>query len=273
MTDFKYCFTELTSADVASHVSEESVVCLPIGSAEQHGPHLPLNTDTIIATRVAARIVSEFHSTYDLWLLPALDYGLSPEHLWAPGTISLSAELFAALFHELVKGLMTTQAARNLLIINGHGGNRGLLETLIQECRFRYSLAACVIHPSALSDVKSGSTFPEVHGGKSETSVMLALAPELVNRDRLPPPMKTGDAPDVRFRVLERGVSWPWNSNDPGISSDGVIGDAALACPALGTGIIDSCIRNAEEVVRSLIEYGRVIRHGSRGCGNDRDRQ
>jgi len=273
MTDREYCFTELTSADVASRVAEESVLCLPVGSAEQHGPHLPLNTDTVIASRVAARIVSEFHPKYGLWLLPALDYGLSPEHLWAPGTISLSAELFAAFFHELVKGLITAQAARNLLIVNGHGGNRGLLETLIQECRSRYSLAACVIHPSALSDVKSESAFPEVHGGKSETSVMLALAPELVNCDRMPPPMETGAAPEVRARVLERGVSWPWNSNDPGISSDGIIGDAALASAALGTRIIESCIRNAEDVVRSLIEYGRVIRHGSREWGHDRQRR
>lgn len=262
MTDSKYSFTDLTSADVASQLTEESILCLPIGSTEQHGPHLPLNTDTVLASRVAARIVSEYHTTYDLWLLPALDYGLSPEHLWAPGTISLSAELFIALFHELVRSLLATQAARNILIVNGHGGNRGLLEALILECRSRYSLSICVIHPSALSDVKSGSAFPEVHGGKSETSVMLALAPELVNRDRLPSPLKLGDLPDVRARVLERGVSWPWNSNDPGIGNDGLIGDAALASAELGTSIVDSCIRNAEGVVSSLIQYGRIIRRG-----------
>lgn len=261
MTDLRRCFVELTSAEVANCVTEESILCLPIGATEQHGPHLPLNTDTVIASRVAGRIVSGFRRTYDLWLLPALDYGLSAEHIWAPGTISLPTELFAAVFHELVKGLIAAQAARNVLIVNGHGGNRGVLETLIQECRSRYSLAACVIHPSALSDVKSGSGFPEVHGGKSETSVMLALAPELVNCARLPPPMEAGDAPETRNRVLERGVSWPWNSNDPGIGRDGVIGDAALASAALGTSIIESCVRNAEEVVRSLIEYGRVVRH------------
>lgn len=256
-------FVELTSEEVAGCVTEESVLCLPIGATEQHGPHLPLNTDTVLASRVAGQIVNDFHREYDLWLLPTFDYGLSAEHLWAHGTISLSTELFAAVFHELVKGLIATQPARNMLIVNGHGGNRGVLETLIQEFRYMYSLAACVIHPSSLSDVKSGSGFSEVHGGKSETSVMLALAPELVNRDRLPLPMREGDASDVHYRVIERGISWPWNSNDSGIGRDGVIGDAALASADLGVSIIGSCVRNAGPVIRSLIEYGRYIRRGS----------
>lgn len=263
MIDPRQKLTELTSPEVGSFFTEETILCMPIGAIEQHGPHLPLNTDSIIARSIGSRIVSEFRHAYDLWLLPTIEYGLSPEHLWASGTMSLSAEVFAAVFHELVKGLISAQAGRNLLIINGHGGNRGVLDVLIQECRSRYSLAACVIHPSALSDVKSGSEFHEVHGGKSETSVMLALAPELVRLDRLPVPMRPGDTPEVRARVLERGVSWPWSSNDPGIGRDGVIGDAALASASLGTNIIDSCVRNAETVVRSLIDYGRLIRHRS----------
>lgn len=256
-------FTDLTSGEVAGSVSEESVLCIPIGSTEQHGPHLPLNTDTIIASRIANRIVSAFGDTYDLWLLPALEYGLSPEHMWAPGTLSFSVEVFSAVFHELVRGLIASQRARNVLIVNGHGGNRGVLDVLIQECRNRHCLAICVIHPSALSDVKSGSSFCEVHGGKSETSVMLALAPELVNPERLPRPLGAGDEPEVKDRILHSGVSWPWHSNDPGIGLGGVIGDAATASSALGRSIVDSCVRNAETVIRSLIEYGRLIRRPS----------
>jgi creatinine amidohydrolase len=264
MIECKRSFAALTSTEVVNCLNENSVLCLPIGSFEQHGPHLPLNTDTVIANVVAARIVNAYHCAHDLWLLPAIDYGISPEHLWAPGTISLSTATFCVMFDEFVRGLIAAQPARNLLIVNGHGGNRGVLDALIQECRVKYSLAACVIHPSALSRLKSGSAFHEVHGGKSETSVMLAIAPTLVRRDHLPPTMTMNDGVQVEARVLDRAVSWPWHSGEQGIGRQGVIGDAASASADLGLRIVESCVHNAEAAVRSLIDYGHDIRNSKR---------
>ena len=83
--------------------------------------------------------------------------------------------------HEIVRSL----PARNLAIVNGHGGNRGVLENLIRELRGDCGLNACVIHPFDLSKAEMGSGYPDVHGGKGETSVMLALAPQLVRRDEI----------------------------------------------------------------------------------------
>jgi creatinine amidohydrolase len=262
MIDSKRFFNHLTHEEVLNNISEDSIFCIPVGATEQHGPHLPLNTDTILANGFAEKMVSEYYKIYDLWLLPSLEYSLSCEHMWASGTISISIELFVNIFHGLIKGLIDSQPARNIIIINGHGGNRGVLDTLIEEFRCRYSVAAVVIHPSALSHVKSGSKFSEVHGGKSETSIMLALAPELVNIDLLPRPLDEGDQSHVSERILDKAVSWPWHSNDPGFGRDGIIGDAAFASAELGNKIIDSAVLNAEEVIASLIAFGRHIRKG-----------
>ncbi len=263
MIDSNRFFNHLTREEVANHISEESILCIPVGSTEQHGQHLPLNTDTILANGFAKRMVSELYQKYDLWLLPPLEYSLAGEHTWGAGTVSLSIEIFVKLFHELVESLIASQPARNLIIINGHGGNRGVLDTLIQEFRYRYSIAAIVFHPSALSRVKSESKFYEVHGGKSETSIMLALAPDLVNTDLLPCPLEEGEQSQVSSRILDRAVSWPWHSNDPGLGREGIIGDSAFASIVLGNKIIENAIRNAEEAVASLIEFGRFIRKKS----------
>jgi len=264
MLSEKRYFNYLTHNEVDKLISEDSIICLPIGATEQHGLHLPLNTDTVLASGFAEKLVAEYSQIYDIWLLPPLEYTLSLEHSWASGTISFSIELFTNILHELLKNLINSQRARNFIIINGHGGNRGLLETIIQEFRSRYSVTAVVLHPSALARVKSGSKFYEVHGGKSETSIMLALAPELVNKELLPSPMMDDDQLLVNSRILDRAVSWPWHSKDYGIGREGIIGDAAFASVELGNEIINNAIKNSEEVIVSLIEFGKLMRKNSK---------
>ena len=82
---------------VADLQRANSVLCLPLGSTEQHGPHLPLNTDTLIAEALTARIVARWGDIHDLWQLPALPVGLSREHAWAPGTVSHSVAAMTSL--------------------------------------------------------------------------------------------------------------------------------------------------------------------------------
>ncbi len=83
---------DLASSEVATALRSSAVLCLPMGSMEQHGPHLPLNTDTVIAEAMTRRIVARWGNELDLWQLPAVPVGLSREHDWAPGTLSLSIQ-------------------------------------------------------------------------------------------------------------------------------------------------------------------------------------
>ena len=97
---------ELTSAESARLISETSILCLPLGSIEQHGPHLPLNTDLVIAEGLTRRIVARWGDEFDLWQLPSFALGLSREHDWAAGTLSLSIQNFAALLREIAREIV-----------------------------------------------------------------------------------------------------------------------------------------------------------------------
>src|ERR1700674_3861611 len=90
----------LTSPEITRALSKNSILCLPMGSMEQHGPHLPLNTDTVIAEALTRRIVERWGDDHDLWQLPPLAIGLSLEHAWAAGTLSLSVSGLTMLMRD-----------------------------------------------------------------------------------------------------------------------------------------------------------------------------
>jgi creatinine amidohydrolase len=232
------------------------VLCLPIGSHEQHGPHLPLNTDTVIAERFTGLLVQRYGEQHDLWVLPPIPYGLSLEHAWAPGTVSLRIASFMSLLDAVVAEYLRATPARRLLIINGHGGNRGILEPALYELKHKHAFSACAIHPVSLSAVRTGSeTAPEIHAGIRETAMMLELAPEDVHLDRLPADFTTKGT-DTKRLVLERGTTWPWTSGDSTIATCGVIGgDPRQATTDVGRAVLNSALDAAGSVLTHLTNH------------------
>lgn len=251
---------DLTFPEVSQRLRETSILCLPIGAIEQHGAHLPLNTDVIVAEELTRRIIARWGDELDLWQLPTVSISLSREHDWAPGTLSLSIQNFVALLRDMARDIVRALPTRNLLIVNGHGGNRGVLDNLIHELSGDFALNACVIHPFDLSKAETHVTSPDVHGGKSETSVMLALAPQLVRRDMIAPASRA-DSEAIAALIFDRGVSFPWRTDDPRLTADGVIGEAHAATPELGQAIIDSVVAEARGVLSRLLENRRLLPH------------
>lgn len=249
-------YGSLTGHEVGTGLGENSILCLPIGSYEQHGAHLPLHTDTTIAEQFTARLVDHYGEQHDLWALPAIPFGLSLEHAWSTGTISLRLSILGDLLDAIVGEFVRATGARRLIIVNGHGGNRGILEAAIHELQANHGLRTCVVlHPSALSTVKVESALPEVHAGMRETSVMLALAPSDVHLDRLTDEIVVDDTrrEEIRRVVLERGTTWPWNSDDPVIAQMGIIGgDPHLATAELGQAIISSALDACGRLLKRL---------------------
>src|SRR5581483_9516445 len=121
---------DLTFQEVGRALRPASILCLPLGSMEQHGPHLPLNTDAVIAEAMTREIVARWGDAYDVWQLPTVAAGLSREHEWASGTMSLSVQGMVTLLRELGREIARALPARNLAFVNGHGGNRGILDAL-----------------------------------------------------------------------------------------------------------------------------------------------
>ncbi|HZP77952.1 MAG TPA: creatininase family protein [Pseudolabrys sp.] len=243
-----------------SALTASSILCLPVGSTEQHGPHLPLETDTLLAQALTARIVARHGKALDLWQLPALPFGLSREHAWASGTVSLSIDSMVSLFRDLGREITRGLPTRNLAVINAHGGNRGILDALAQDLRADHGLNLCILHTLVLAERGQSADVVDIHGGRNETSMMLALAPDRVRKDKLKALSGIPDVAHVRATVLDAGVSWPWTSDDKRLAVDGVIGDAREASAAFGEMLVARVVEAAGEILQALAARGRERR-------------
>jgi len=244
---------ELTFQEVARELTRRSILILPIGSIEQHGPHLPLNTDVMIAETLSESIARRWGGGFDLWCLPTVAFSLAREHEWALGTLSLSVAGMTQLIHDLGRAIHRSLPTRNLLIVNAHGGNRGILEALVRDLRIDMELNVCVYHPAALSDGAAAGPIPEVHGGKNETSIMLAISPSRVPLSLFPQHARKTDADRVRKTILDPAVTWPWTSKDQSLGAFGVIGDPHAATAEIGERLIDQAVERAGDVLEQLI--------------------
>ena len=100
MTRVRY-LPDLSAPELAARLTERSIIVQPLGAIEQHGPHLPLSTDSVVATAVAEAAVARVGEELDVWLLPTLEYTKSNEHAWSPGTVWLSAQTLLAVLDDL----------------------------------------------------------------------------------------------------------------------------------------------------------------------------
>ena len=210
----------------------------------------------IVAEGLTGRLLERWGEEFDLWQLPTLSIGLSREHDWAAGTLSLSIQGFAAYLRDLAGTIVRSLPARNLAIVNGHGGNRGILENLLHELRGDFGFNAVVLHPFDLAGADPAGA--DVHGGKGETSVMLALAPETVRRDRI----AKGGPPDpkaVQALIFDRGATWGWRSDDARLARDGIIGDPSGATAELGAALLDRMVAAAGGVFARLLENQKLM--------------
>jgi creatinine amidohydrolase/Fe(II)-dependent formamide hydrolase-like protein len=168
--------------------------------------------------------------------------------------MSLSVSGMTNGLRELGREIARALPSRNLLIVNGHGGNRGILEALGRELRGDFGLNLGALHLGAMISPEAGAGVPEIHAGKDETSVMLALAPELVRGERMRELKASPDRGAVRALILDPAASWPWSSADKRLADRGVIGDAREASAELGNAIVARVVEGAGAVLKQLRE-------------------
>jgi creatinine amidohydrolase len=204
-------------------VPAERTLLVPVGSCEQHGPHLPLDTDTRIATAVAERAARRL----GLLVAPPLTYGASGEHESFPGTVSIGRDALRAVLVEY--GRSAARWARRLVFVNGHGGNagplRGAVELLTREGR-DVRWWACAL-PADAGFVRDG------HAGRTETSVLLALDPDAVRLDAAEPGNRAPLA-ELLPAMRAGGVA--------AVSPNGVLGDPAGACAEEGAEMLAALV-------------------------------
>ncbi|MFZ9393296.1 MAG: creatininase family protein [Ilumatobacteraceae bacterium] len=250
---------ELPGAAVGDVVSRDSIVVLPLGAVEQHGPHLPLGTDLFVADAVSRAAVEAHGETHDAWLLPPLGFTKSNEHAWSAGTVWLSAETLLAVLNDIGRSIAATPATR-LLFLNGHGGNSALLQVANRELRLKHGLRTFLAHPHMPADQGGTSAAGElgmgIHGGTDETSVMLHIRPDLVDMSKAVRRVPEGMAGNKHVR-FGGSVPFGWLSND--FFPEGHIGDPTLASAELGASMFATAVSTLGEVLGevSRFDFGR----------------
>lgn len=238
-----YHLGEMTTIEAAAAVRASPLVIIPAGAFEQHGPGMPLATDTIRAEHVADLVASQLAGRAVIG--PSLGIGVSPHHLAFAGTVSLSTGTLAALVRDYVDSLHR-HGWRDVLVITGHGGNNATLTTVAQDLLVTHPGLRFAWTPltSLAPDAVAAMRPSEVHGhsGEAETAQMLHFAPELVHRERLTPGSVTQDDLDPLSRLARRGghpaLTVPYDR----LSANGVLGDPRRATPEDGRAIADAAV-------------------------------
>jgi creatinine amidohydrolase len=250
---------DLSALQLSAELSKESIVVLPLGAIEQHGPHLPLNTDFVVADAVSKAAVEKFGAETNAWLLPTLPFTKSNEHAWAAGTMWLSATTMMAVIDDIGRCVASTPA-KKIMFINGHGGNSALMAMMNRELRLKYGLQTFLAHPHMPADQGGSSAESElgmgVHGGVDETSVMLHLRPDLVDMSLAVRRVPEGLAKNEQVKFGGR-VAFGWLSND--FFPEGHIGDPTGASADLGARMFSGAVESLGTAMKEIsrFDFGR----------------
>lgn len=222
--------SELSRLEAAERGRAGAVCLLPVGSLEQHGEHLPVGTDSLLVETVSLRAAALARA--DVIVAPTVWTGLSPHHVRLGVTVTIEPELLLELTRQIVRCLRPW--FREVVIVNGHGGNRGWLGALAlaEECPFVNYWD--LVEPSLLSDLFPVDLGSIGHAGQAETSAMLTVAPELVR------------TPSPAFEPITQ-------ANDPFLVPDmgasGVLGNPASASAASGMRFVGTACQALAELL------------------------
>ncbi len=179
---------ELTRDEVRA-IAADTLVILPVGATEQHGPHLPVGVDFYTVTHIARAAAAPATSDIPVLVAPTLPFGSSHHHLPFGGTLSLSTETYYRVLVDLIESLIAG-GFRRIFLLNGHGGNHELIQLAARDMALKHPVHVAAasywtIASTALGEAQATPTTElPGHSGAFETSLMLALRPELVREPR-----------------------------------------------------------------------------------------
>jgi creatinine amidohydrolase len=235
-------WTAIDWNEVPKGGTESWIAVLPLAATEQHGPHLPLETDTLIAESFLARVRDTLPPAIPATFMPIQAVGLSTEHIDFPGTLTLSTPVALKSWMELGAGVANA-GIRKLVMVTSHGGNSAAMSLVAQDLRAHHGLLAVTTGwhrfgtPDGLfseDEIRHG-----VHGGAIETSIMLAAFPQHVRRDRVADFHPASIAMDTSYRWLSthRPAPFAWQAQD--LHPSGAAGDATQASAEKGQRLLD----------------------------------
>lgn len=238
----------LRSTQFVKGEASRTVVVLPIGSTEQHGPHLPVQTDTLLATEVAQRAAALCAPDLPVLVLPALWVSLAEHHMALPGTLTLDHATVLSFIRCIVRSL-SRQGYKRIFLLNGHGGNVNALAAVVDQltpeldvdlATATYWVAAAERFAEILEQQKT-----VMHACEAETSMLMHLRPDLIDGDAA----RTVDAPATGFFQIGGVHRWRPVSH---WSCSGVVGVPRLANPQKGAMLLDAAADSIALALRNF---------------------
>jgi creatinine amidohydrolase len=229
-----------------------SKVIVPVGSLEQHGPHLPLSTDTTIADYIAGQVSRRCDNAF---LMPPLQLSCSSEHIGFPGTISLQSETMSNIILDISDSLLKS-GLNKVFIINGHGGNRASLDVVLTRVKQTfpemnvYSFTVIDIVRQKFAEMRRSGKRLVGHADEIETSMMLVIQPEIVDMTKavreepLLPQVLSFESEDLAR------ISFSWKARE--LTRTGVMGDPLLASAETGKILLDFAVDIISKTINEL---------------------
>ena len=253
-----FFWAELKSEEFRGLDPERTIAVLPVAATEQHGPHLPVMTDTAIAEGMIALLKEQLPADLNVLVLPIQSIGKSNEHLLSPGTLSLSAETLHRVLVETGEGVHRG-GLRKLILANSHGGNASVLTTVARELRVKLGMLVVATHwrwfglPHGMYDPVEARH--GIHAGDIETSLMLSFRRDLVSMNRAKNFVSSAIDMEKEFAYLGPTGShaFGWIAQD--LNADGAVGDASKASAEKGKTTAEHQINGFIALLRDMTAF------------------
>lgn len=248
---------DLRAPDFRGLIGSKTLALLPVGAIEQHGPHLPVSTDTTLAEGIAC-LAADRAQQAQVLRLPTMSVGKSDEHTGFAGVLSFDAPTLLTMIVQLGKAVAAT-GVRKLVILNAHGGNVPVLQLAARQLRLEAGMF-CVTagwismgHPAGL--LPPEEALDGIHGGLVETAAMLHFRPDLVDmskaRNFTPSARKVAEENKVLRLVGPVGTGWTMADLHP----EGAAGNASLATPQIGAQLVEHAATRYAQLLDEVAAY------------------
>jgi creatinine amidohydrolase len=248
-------FAYLNWKQVDALPRESTLLVLPTAAIEQHGPHLPLATDTLINNLLLGRALEKLAPELPVYALPPVHYGKSNEHIGFPGTLSVSASTFMAILRDLGASI-SSAGFKKVVLYNTHGGNTSLIDVMARDLRAEFGLRMFALHGSGgvpFEGLNPQERAYGFHAGEVETSFLLASMPKLVDHSAYTTNYIADIAKPELLRPENAPAIFSWLTAD--IAPSGVLGDPRPATPEKGERWIEEASAQIAKLLEAMFRY------------------